>query len=88
MKKDDQAEFVGCGGNCACAQMAGKEEECAKPEGGVVLDKEGKCPCGKSADDCCHADSIEGASALHELCDEHNGKHVCDVDSDLQKTAI
>ena len=25
--------------------------------------------------------------ALHELCEPHNGKHVCDVDSDLAKTA-
>jgi hypothetical protein len=93
MKQDtqntDNAE-VGCGGNCACAQAAANESEaesCALPEGGVTLDKDGKCPCGKSKDDCCHSESIAGENALHELCDEHNGKHVCDVDSDLQKTA-
>lgn len=86
-QKDDST-FVGCGGNCACAQMANSEDECALPEGGVVLDKDGKCPCGKSADDCCHSDKIEGNDALHELCEPHNGKHVCDVASDLQKTGI
>ena len=81
-------EFVGCGGNCACARRA-MEEECAPPEGGVSLDKDDKCPCGKSADDCCHSDSIQKGEneALHELCEPHNGKHVCDVDSDLEKTA-
>jgi hypothetical protein len=77
----------GCGGNCACAQKTEDKEICAAPVGGVELDKEGKCPCGKSTDDCCHSDTIDGNNALHELCDEHNGKHVCDVDSDLQKTA-
>ena len=86
-QKDDST-FVGCGGNCACAQMANSEDECALPEGGVVLDNDGKCPCGKSADDCCHSDKIEGNDALHELCEPHNGKHVCDVASDLQKTGI
>ena len=88
-KKDTQEEFVGCGGNCACAQAANDKETCALPEGGVTLDKDGKCPCGKSAADCCHSDSMEGNNdALHELCEPHNGKHVCDVASDLEKTGI
>lgn len=79
--------FVGCGGNCACAKAAGEEATCETPVGGVMLDKFGKCPCGKSKEDCCHKDSIDQNDALHELCEPHNGKHVCDVDSDLEKTA-
>ena len=92
-KNKGKEEFAGCGGNCACAQAdaASKvtDEVCAPPEGGVMLDKDGKCPCGKVADECCHKESIEKNrnSALHELCEPHNGKHVCEVDSDLQKTA-
>ena len=64
-----------------------KLEDCAPPEGGVVFDKEGKCPCGKSKEDCCHADLIDENPALHELCEPHNGRNVCEVASDLQKTA-
>ena len=87
----------GCGGNCQCA--CGPDEEtdttCELPKVGVMLDKDGKCPCGKGLQDCCHKDEIKNAvvgkndenEALHELCEPHNGKHVCDVDSDLTKTA-
>lgn len=85
---DDQKEFVGCGGNCACAQMSDKNESCALPPEGVVFDKDGNCPCGKSKRDCCHGKKGEENDALHELCEPHNGKHVCDVASDLQKTGI
>ena len=87
-KKDNNDEFVGCGGNCACAQNTDeKNEECAPPEGGVVFDKDGKCPCGKSEKDCCHKKDSTDNEAIHELCEPHNGKHVCDVPSDLEKTA-
>lgn len=86
-------EFKGCGGNCrcACGPEDMEQESCELPEGGVKLDKNGKCPCGKNLEDCCHKDSMESNDdeneALHELCEPHNGKHVCDVDSDLVKTA-
>ena len=88
MSKDTDTGFVGCGGNCACAREA-NEEACVTPKEGIQLDKDGKCPCGKSKEDCCHTDSIvsEENPALHELCEPHNGKHVCDIASDLQKTA-
>lgn len=84
----------GCGGNCQCA--CGPEEEtdatCELPKEGVTLDKDGKCPCGKGLEDCCHKDEIKTTKndeneALHELCEPHNGKHVCDMDSDLVKSA-
>ena len=88
VRKDaDSEEFVGCGGNCACARAAGEEVDCATPTETVMLDKFGKCPCGKSKEDCCHKDTIDENAALHELCEPHNGKHVCDVDSDFEKTA-
>ncbi len=83
----------GCGSNCKCAGGIKAEDlSCEAPKEGVRLDKDGKCPCGKSSEDCCHRDTIMGAGdiendALHELCEPHNGKHVCDVDSDLAKTA-
>ena len=87
MKNDDK-EFKGCGGNCACAKKQDEKTACAVPVGGIELDKHGKCPCGKSTDDCCHSDLIEGNDALHELCDEHNGKHVCGIEEEPQKTAV
>jgi hypothetical protein len=51
----------GCGRNCACACGADEKETetCAAPEGGVTLDKDGKCPCGKAKEDCCHSDLID-----------------------------
>ncbi len=80
-------EFAGCKGACACARAAGQDAACATPTETVSIDKFGKCPCGKSKEDCCHKDTIDENAALHELCEPHNGKHVCDVDSDVQKTA-
>lgn len=88
IKKDDTEEFVGCGGNCACAQASDDKDTCASPKETATLDKDGKCPCGKSADECCHQDKADENDALHELCEPHNGKHVCDIASDLQKTGI
>ncbi len=87
-KNDDQKEFVGCGGNCACAQVSEGKETCSLPPEGIVFDKEGKCPCGKSKSNCCHGENEKENDALHELCEPHNGKHVCEVASDLQKTGI
>ena len=80
-------KFVGCGGACACAQEKGQDSACATPSETVSIDKFGKCPCGKSKEDCCHKDTIDENAALHELCEPHNGKHVCDTDTDLEKTA-
>ncbi len=91
MNKQDDQEVGGCGGNCRCACGPDESEEvCEAPKEGVVIDKDGKCPCGKELKDCCHKDEIvasEENEALHELCEPHNGKHVCDIDSDLKKTA-
>lgn len=75
---------------CACGPDEKKIESCEMPKGGVALDKEGKCPCGKEQEDCCHKDKIsfpQENEALHELCEPHNGKHVCGIESDPEKTA-
>jgi len=78
----------GCGGNCACARVASdvKEVDCPMPEGGVHLDKDGKCPCGKGADNCCHKDTLGGGAkatneanpAIGELCQPHGKQHLCE----------
>lgn len=71
----------GCGNNCACAKKVEDNETCMPPEGGVVFDKDGKCPCGKSKEDCCHEDT-ESNGALDELCEPHNGMNVCEPESE------
>jgi len=45
----------GCGSHCRCTDESSNEKEgvCATREGGVALDENGKCPCGKTKEDCC-----------------------------------
>ena len=70
--------MTSCGGNCACASASTSNNVCAVPASPIVLDEGGKCPCGKTADACCHAESKVGQNeALGELCAPHNGKNVC-----------
>lgn len=73
----------GCGGNCACAQSQAEElvvpQNCV-PTGTISLDKEGRCPCGKTSDMCCHKDTladVQKNDALDELCGAHATKSVC-----------
>jgi hypothetical protein len=79
MNKDMNQMQGGCGGRCACADASKKEEESCAPKGEIALDKDGKCPCGKSLDDCCHKDEIKstGNDAVGELCEPHAGKNLC-----------
>ena len=81
MKDQKKQMMGGCGGHCACAAGAKPDAEMTcKPEGEVALDKDGKCPCGKSADECCHKDKLvtgQKNDALDELCSPHGGKNVC-----------
>ena len=81
----------GCGSNCACAQKMGEDEVCAPKDGKVVWDENNKCPCGKSKEDCCRTEASDEVgeinAALHELCDEHNGMHVCGIDNTDEDTA-
>lgn len=74
----------GCGTHCRCTGDASgtKDESCAVPKGSIALDKNGKCPCGKSADECCHKTILKNATvdenpALHELCKPHGKQHLC-----------
>jgi hypothetical protein len=73
----------GCGGNCACAAMQNDKPEVNTkvciPDVAPILDADGKCPCGKSFDECCHKDEIVAGQndALGELCAPHGGKNVC-----------
>ena len=83
----------GCGGHCRCGnEPANKEGElCATPKGGVALDANGKCPCGKSAEECClspssaqggHSAVLKKAKpddnpAVGELCEAHGLAHLC-----------
>lgn len=77
----------GCGGNCACADKNTEKETLTPVAGGVVFDEDGKCPCGKSKEDCCHYES-ETNNAIGELCEPHNGTNVCEPESvDEKKTA-
>lgn len=32
---------------------------CAVEAASLMLDKDGKCPCGKSEENCCHKDKLE-----------------------------
>ena len=67
--------------NCAC----GKQEEAMKPIScsdkvvDIEIGIDGKCPCGKSKEDCCHKDELTKNSqeALEELCSPRVGKPVC-----------
>ncbi len=64
--------------NCACG--AKEEVKVCPPNGGAVtLDANGKCPCGKSLDECCHKDEIGAVEnpAIGELCEPVSGKSVC-----------
>ncbi len=79
---------MGCGGNCACAQMANEQDTCKLPKDGITLDEHGKCPCGKSKDECCHSEAIEGNEALNELCEDHSGNHVCDSEHSTEKASV
>ncbi len=81
----------GCGGHCRCSDE--KEDtnkktaspSCASPTGGVMLDAEGKCPCGKTPDACCHKEVVfasEFNEALDELCADHGVVDMCDITSE------
>ncbi|OGZ05207.1 MAG: hypothetical protein A2845_02710 [Candidatus Lloydbacteria bacterium RIFCSPHIGHO2_01_FULL_49_22] len=70
----------GCGGDCACAGSDKKGvAACSADEKKVVLDEHGKCPCGKTAESCCHKDAIQASTneALGELCCGSHGPDVC-----------
>lgn len=79
MNMDTNQMRGGCGGNCACAKMEQKGEKSCAPEGEITLNKDGKCPCGKSLDECCHKDEIKANQndAIGELCDPESGKNIC-----------
>ena len=81
MNTDTKQMRGGCGGQCACARAeeSKKGEATCAPKGTVALDKDGKCPCGKSLDECCHKDEILAMQndAVGELCDPTNGKNLC-----------
>ncbi len=53
---------MGCGGDCKCTcdAQAGTEKklECDMLDMQMLVIKNGKCPCGKALDDCCHRDII------------------------------
>ena len=73
----------GCGGGCRCAGDTPdikKDGQCAVARAPLALDKDGTCPCGKHAEDCCHKDELKEAKhnhALDELCESHDGKSPC-----------
>ncbi len=81
----------GCGGHCRCADQAEvvdgpvtskKIASCEPPKEGVMLDAEGKCPCGKTPDECCHKEVVfasEFNEALDELCADHGVVDMCDI---------
>lgn len=53
----------GCGGDCRCAGNTPDEKKdtlCGAEVMPLVLDEDGKCPCGKSADECCNKDELKG----------------------------
>lgn len=57
----------GCGGECRCAGNTTRvknDAQCDIEAVPLVQGKDGKCPCGKSADECCHKDE-------QKVC-EHN----------------
>lgn len=68
-----------CTQNCACAEPTVTQGVCALPTTPVSFDREGKCPCGKTADMCCHGGEAQSGAndAIGELCAPHNGQNVC-----------
>lgn len=75
----------GCGGGCRCAGDTPEvkdDAQCVIPKEPLTLDKDGKCPCGKSAEDCCHKDELtdERNHALDELCEVHGNELPCGDD--------
>lgn len=59
---------MNCGGQCRCAQNATKMASCPTPsDGKMVLDKEGKCPCGKPETACCHANVVRENLVSHSV---------------------
>lgn len=74
----------GCGPHCRRAGSSSEKEgdSCVAPKEGVVLDKSGKCPCGKGANECCHKDTLlkkkgDVNPAVYELCKPHGLRHLC-----------
>ncbi|OGZ18902.1 MAG: hypothetical protein A2494_03870 [Candidatus Lloydbacteria bacterium RIFOXYC12_FULL_46_25] len=76
----------GCGGGCRCAGDAPEiknDTECAVPGEPLMLDANGKCPCGKSVEDCCHKDELSSSEhnhALDELCEAPGNESPCGGD--------
>jgi len=82
----------GCGSHCRCTDESSNEKEgvCATREGGVALDENGKCPCGKTKEDCClsvqsqtqagHKEKLPVAEneIVYELCKKHGKRHLCE----------
>lgn len=73
----------GCGGGCRCAGDAPdtkNDTQCATPIAPLILDENGKCPCGKTARDCCHKDELTESDhnqAIDELCEAPLDEPLC-----------
>lgn len=76
----------GCGGGCRCAGDTPEiknDAACAVPKEPLMLDENGKCPCGKSMEDCCHKDEFSSGEhnhALDELCEAPGNESPCGGD--------
>ena len=59
---------MSCGGNCACGARNEQAEKltCEAPKEGVVLNADGKCPCGKLEEECCHKKAKQEISGNKE----------------------
>ena len=77
----------GCGGHCRCNDMAlgSSTGVCDTPKEAIALNKEGKCPCGKEREECCHKEALVDMTpndALNELCGPHGDSFLCGDDDD------
>jgi hypothetical protein len=71
---------MSCGHHCQCAGKESKPANavCEIPNEKIVLDKDGKCPCGKTEADCCQNVKAKQGSqndAIAELCG--TDKNIC-----------
>jgi|GEM_PF-1927174 len=67
--------------NCSCGNGDVKEEEkvCPPVSTKIMIGEDGKCPCGKTPDECCHKEELQrdSAGAIDELCAPRKDKQIC-----------